>query len=112
MPGRALLGQFPNGESGLRVSRPGYEVTDMNLPPKALAFDSRWPKALNVHQQGTASHGQTVGFPALSEPPFVVAVSYDSQGRYRTAGCPATTSSFVAQSVLGSGTVGYWVFAL
>lgn len=44
---RVLLGLF-GGEGRLRVSRPGFDVTDPTLGNEQLAFDSAWPEILSV----------------------------------------------------------------
>ena len=90
MTNRTVQGNLPGGGSGIRVSRPGYEVTDPNLPPKGIAFDSRWPAAMNVHMSGAATGPTTGGqvttvwfgktFPT---PPLVIVAFTDGQGRYR-----------------------------
>jgi len=44
---RVLLGLF-GGEGRLRVSRPGFDVTDPTLGNEQLAFDSAWPEIMSV----------------------------------------------------------------
>ena len=113
MANRTLLGRFPNGEYGLRISRPGHNVLDMGLAPKNLAFDSRWPKALKIVKKGTTTNRQTVSFPSLSEPPFVILAYKDAQGRYRTEGASADTNSFIAGVPMsGDVPVAYFVCSL
>ena len=68
MANRVVLGEF-NGDYVLRVSRPGFNVLDPNLPRHQLAFDSRWPENLNIAARGTFElittmdipHGMTYG---------------------------------------------------
>jgi len=111
MTNRAVMGPLPGGGQGLRVSRPGNDVMDPNLTGKQLAFDSRWPAAMNVDLSGTATSGATSFGKTYSVPPFVHVAFYDSQGRYRTVGADATTTSFhFVPSV--PGTFAYWVCTL
>lgn len=53
MTNRVILGALPGGGYGLRVSRPGYDVTNAGLAPSALSFDSSWLKTARVHTQGS-----------------------------------------------------------
>lgn len=52
MSNRVLLGALDSGGFGLRVSRPGYDVTNAGLAKEQLAFDSRWPEVSNVWMSG------------------------------------------------------------
>lgn len=52
MANRVILGAF-DGTHVLRVSKPGYNVLDPNLPASALSFDSRWAEIAGVFMEGT-----------------------------------------------------------
>jgi len=77
MTNRVIFGDF-NGEYVLRVSRPGYNVAAA-LATKNLAFDSRWPDALTVHQTGSFSTDDTisVSFPSLGYVPVAFVMAWD-----------------------------------
>lgn len=53
MTDRIILGAF-DGTYVLRASRPGFDVTNPNLPKEALAFDSRWNTVGRIVQTGIA----------------------------------------------------------
>jgi len=63
---RVVVGPLPGGGSGLRVSRPGFNVLDTNLTGKQLAFDSRWATTARVFATGIhsaqANGLQTIGY--------------------------------------------------
>lgn len=42
MANRLVMGPLPGGGFGIRVSRPGANVLDPDLPGNQVAFDSRW----------------------------------------------------------------------
>ena len=53
MSNRVVYGALPGGGFGLRVSRPGHDVTNTGLTGKQLSFDSRWPSSARIHQVAT-----------------------------------------------------------
>lgn len=55
MTPRSILGMF-DGQYRLRVSRPGYDVTDVNLTEEQLAFDSAWLESANLFMSGSYTH--------------------------------------------------------
>lgn len=80
MANRTILGLLSDGASiGLRVSRPGSNVLNDNLPGKDVAFDTRWIGAcrlvrsgnirVNNGNSGTITYGAT-----LPELPVVLAL--------------------------------------
>lgn len=51
---RIILGNDGNGNFGLRVSRPGFDVTQTRSEEYTkMAFDTAWDRVENVHQAGT-----------------------------------------------------------
>ena len=84
MTKRILLGKFPDGGAGLRISRPGKDV--MANPPvqEDLQFNSDWFSALPIHQMGQVTVPNnattTVVFPALAYPPMILAYVWDNDG--------------------------------
>lgn len=52
MANRVLIGAKPGG-SGLRVSRPGHDVTNPNLTGQQLAFDSDWLASARIFLSGS-----------------------------------------------------------
>lgn len=63
MANRVVIGAF-DGTYVLRVSKPGYNALDPDLPSAGLVFDSRWATFAAVHQQGTISLPVTPDTPA------------------------------------------------
>lgn len=55
MTKRVLIGQFPDGGYGLRVSQPGYDVTSNPPDNEKLVFNSDWPAVLPVYKTGSKS---------------------------------------------------------
>jgi hypothetical protein len=91
MANRVLFGKLPDGVNyGLRVSKPGQEVTNDALPPNAVAFDSRWLDGKRVLLHGfvpigastpmTVSYGET-----LPVVPIVLALITSSSGFWEQA---------------------------
>lgn len=64
MVNRVLLGALPDGSLGLRVSRPGYDVSTEPLGSSGISFDSRLNDFGIIHQQGIMGYG-TINFPTL-----------------------------------------------
>lgn len=57
MSNRVLLGKFPDGDNspngyGLRISKPGYEVTVANPDNEKLIFNSDWIGILPLYSSG------------------------------------------------------------
>lgn len=57
MTSRVIVGALPGGGYGLRVSRPGHDVTNTGLTGQQLAFDSRWPATARVFLNGSVTIG-------------------------------------------------------
>lgn len=49
---RVLLGALGAGQFGLRVSRPGYDVSAGGTVGNKIAFDSAWSRALRILKRG------------------------------------------------------------
>lgn len=80
MTSRVLLGPLPSGAYGLRVSRPGFDVTNPALTGQQISFSSEWAQAGIIFAKGsvsvpTGSFGYTsVAFGVtFSRPPPVIA---------------------------------------
>ena len=60
---RILLGAFPDGGYGLRVSQAGYDVTSNPVDNTRLTFNSDWPSVLPLYQSGqfTIANGASSG---------------------------------------------------
>jgi hypothetical protein len=57
---------------------------DANLAPKQVAFDSRWPAALNVHKAGNGVGNGAIYFDKVfAVPPMVIVCFTDGGGRYQ-----------------------------
>lgn len=80
MADRVLLGRLPDGQFGLRVSRPGYSVQAEPLGSFGIAFDSRLTDFGIIHQQGVMGYG-TVTFPILPYVPLATICRIDD-GNY------------------------------
>ena len=96
MSDRVLLGALGGGDYGLRVSRPGYDVTDPALAKEQLAFDSRWTEVSNVWMAGSVvftPSGTTVSYgTTFAVPPPVFGIVLIS-GRYHLFGTIGMTIS-------------------
>ena len=86
---RVVEGALPGGGTGIRVSRPGFNVLDPNLTGQQLSFDSRWPVAARVHMDGAVTATPsgnlnsyvTVGFgTTFASPPPVLVLSDGTSG--------------------------------
>lgn len=55
MSKRVLLGKFPDGGYGMRVSEPGYDVSSNPVDNERLIFSSDWQALLPIHAVGTIS---------------------------------------------------------
>jgi hypothetical protein len=53
-----LIGKFPDGQYGLRVGVPGYNILSNPVDDAQLYFSSEWPTTMYVH------HQQLVNVPA------------------------------------------------
>lgn len=75
---RVLLGKFPAGDNspngyGLRISKPGYEVTVANPDNEKLVFNSDWEGILPLHMSGLINSGGSVSH-GLGYIPFISAM--------------------------------------
>lgn len=52
---RVLIGKFPDGGYGVRVSEPGYDVTSNPVDNARLTFSSDWAEVLPVLHRGSFS---------------------------------------------------------
>lgn len=55
MAKRVLIGKFPDGGYGLRVSKSDYDVTSNPVDNEQLVFNSDWADVLGIYQTGTLS---------------------------------------------------------
>jgi hypothetical protein len=77
MTNRVLLGKFPDGNYGLRISDPGYDVSSNPVNNERLIFNSDWSAILPVYQIGTVSVNNsttTVNYTDLGYTPFCAAL--------------------------------------
>lgn len=82
MAKRVLIGKFPDGGYGIRVSQPGYDVTSNPVDNEKLIFNSDWQSSLPVHAAGTiAVNNNTVTqtFPALGYIPHSTSLINDGE---------------------------------
>lgn len=93
MTNRVIVGALPGGGHGLRVSRPGHDVTNTGLTGQQLAFDSRWPATARMFLNGTVTLGvifpiayTTVSFGTTfaSVPPVIIMQRDTSGSVWRT----------------------------
>jgi hypothetical protein len=73
---RVLLGKFPDGHYGLRVSEPGYDVASNPVDNERMVFNSDWPSMLPLYLTGVVNlsgSSVTIPFAALGSGyiPFV-----------------------------------------
>jgi len=80
MTGRILLGRFPDGGYGLRVSQAGYDVTSNPVDNEKLVFNSDWPAVLPVYAKGIIYGSGTASYPDLGYVPFCSALINDGRG--------------------------------
>ena len=52
MVARILIGNLPGGTRGVRVSQPGYDVTNWPANENLLTFNSDLPNILSIRQRG------------------------------------------------------------
>ena len=87
MTKRLLLGAFPDGGYGLRISEPGYDVTSNPVNNEQLLFNSDWPGVLPIYLIGNVSVNNstvTVSFPDnLGYIPMASALINDNGGGYQ-----------------------------
>lgn len=57
MAKRVLIGKFPDGGYGLRVSKPGYDVTSNPVNNEQMVFNSDWQDILSIYAMGTLNSG-------------------------------------------------------
>jgi hypothetical protein len=78
MTQRVLLGKFPEGGYGLRVSEAGYDVTSNPIDNTRLVFNSDWASTLPIYLSGSANVPNNsftrVDFPNLGYTPFAMAL--------------------------------------
>jgi hypothetical protein len=78
MTNRVLLGKFPDGGYGLRVSVPGYDVRSNPVDNELLVFNSDWANTLPILISGSAyvspSSFMRINFPSLGYTPFAMAL--------------------------------------
>lgn len=77
MSKRVLIGGFPDGGYGLRVSQSGYDVTSNPVDNSKLVFNSDWADVLGIYQTGTLSvsaGGTTTAAHNLGYIPFASAL--------------------------------------
>lgn len=94
---RVLIGQFPDGGYGIRVSQPGYDVTSNPVDNEKLIFNSDWQSALPVHAVGTiAVNNNTVTqtFADLGYIPHSTSLINDGEWQQYV-----TANSIIAQTV-------------
>lgn len=89
MTRRILLGAFPDGGYGLRVSQAGYDVASNPVNNERLIFNSDWPAVLPIYLVGTltltAGQTQTVSFATLGYTPhFSALISRDSGANWQS----------------------------
>lgn len=121
MTNRVVYGALPGGGYGLRVSRPGNDVLNTGLTGPQLAFDSRWPMAMNIDyaSTGTAAFGTNFTLGATyPTPPVVVILYIGPGGQYRIGAARVGTSSFTLDQAHGQyfipngSAFSYWVCSL
>lgn len=78
MTKRVLLGAFPDGGYGLRVSKAGYDVSSNPVDNTQLIFNSDWPAILPIYATGYmyigAGSTQSASYPSLGYLPFCSAL--------------------------------------
>ena len=94
MTKRVLIGAFPGGGYGVRVSKSGYDVTSNPVDQSQLTFNSDWKSMLPIYKRGSVSvpnnTTQTISYTSLGYLPFILGYYY-------------------GQSLNNSGATGYFV---
>lgn len=85
MARRVLLGAFPDGGYGLRVSKPGWDVEMNPVNNAGMMFNSDWASCLPIHwRSGAFSIGAgaafSLGYADLGYVPFVAAIYQNPVG--------------------------------
>lgn len=74
MVARILIGKFPDGGKGLRISEPGYGVRANPVDNERLWFNSDWPASMPIHYTGAFTVANTAqvtqGYTDLGYIPF------------------------------------------
>jgi hypothetical protein len=67
MSNRLLIGQLPDGQMGIRVSKPGFDVLAEPLGSANIAFDSREVYLDGLWKLGVCGLNQQVPYPATPQ---------------------------------------------
>lgn len=82
MTNRVALGKLRNGNYGLEISKPGFDVLNPSTPTSGIAFSTEWASTPVVYLSGitqvNTSSTVTVYFTPLGYIPFVHCVIYDA----------------------------------
>jgi hypothetical protein len=91
MVARVMIGALGGGAHGLRVSKPGFDVTNPGTVDRKLSFDSNWAKSVRVLARGTHVNAGTVNFAAQPVVPVaLVQLKFDGFPSY----APQSSVSF------------------
>lgn len=104
MARRVALGNFPDGNAGLRVSQPSYDVLSNPVDNTQLMFNSDWGACLPIHcafiDVSLGSTAVTLPYPEdLGYTPFSAYAWYASS--WGTGWFPANTGGAGASSTAG-----------
>jgi hypothetical protein len=80
MSARVLLGAFPDGGYGMRISQPGYDVNSNPIDNERLTFSTDWPQTAPILQSGIVDirYGAQISFPTRAfRPQFAVLFASD-----------------------------------
>lgn len=115
---RLFAGELAPGDFRARISKPGHDASDPNLPRDQVDFDTAWPFAGNIHavvslrtvqvlanQNPVTLSPQTLSFPALPYVPAVKCFLSNYTGTQITFLEPISTST-----VAGPGGLSYEAF--
>lgn len=103
---RLFAGQLSPGDFRARISKPGQDASDPNLPRDQLDFDTAWPFAGNIHavvsvrtvqvlanQNPVTLSPQTLNFPTLPYVPVVKVFASNYAGTSIIWLSPVSTST-------------------
>lgn len=78
MSNRVIIGQFPDGGYGMRISEPGYDVLSNPIDPERLIFNSDWDNTVNIAARGSVTIAPTANSVtvALASPVNIPVVVY------------------------------------
>lgn len=104
MVDRILLGAFPDGGYGCRISKPGYDVKTNPVDNEQLIFSSDWAATMPIYLTGTilvpVDTDTTVTFTSLGYIPLVAIIDTGTNLIMYNRGMASATPAFIIDNFL------------